>query len=78
MSSVMTNIFLKNLYDLSGTLKQLRLLEKLTQKQVAEAIGIKYQSYQAYELGIALPSLENFIKLCEFFDITPNEMLNIN
>jgi len=77
----MNDVFLKelnsSLKDFNITLKQLRLTEKFTQKQVSEAIGITYQSYQAYELGIALPTLENFIKLCAFFEITPNEILNI-
>ena len=63
--------------NFSVILKQARLAEKLTQQQVAAKLLITYQSYQAYELGIALPTLENFIKLCDFFDMTPNDMLGI-
>jgi len=74
----MSEIFSKNLKEFSSILKQLRLCENLTQKQVARHLGITAQSYQAYESGLALPTLTNFIKLCEFFDITPNELLDIN
>ena len=77
MSSIMSDDFCKKLKDFSTILKQCRLSEGLTQKQVAFKIGITYQSYQAYERGIALPTLENFLRLCTFFDSTPNEMLGI-
>ena len=73
----MDGTFSKDLKNFSVILKELRLSEKLTQKQVAEEIGITYQSYQAYERGIALPALEKFLKLCAFFDVTPNDMLGI-
>ena len=63
--------------DFSAILKQARLAEKLTQQQVAAKLHITYQAYQAYELGIGLPTLENFVKLCAFFDMTPNDMLGI-
>jgi len=68
---------LNNLKEFSIILKQLRLLENLTQKQVASELKITTQSYQAYESGIALPTLSNFIKLCQFFDVSPNDLLDI-
>ena len=60
------------------TLREMRQSLEWTQKQVAEKIGITYQSYQAYENGIALPAFENLLKLCDIFDITPNELLGYN
>ena len=41
-----------------------------TQQDVADAIGVRYQSYQAYERGIAVPTLQNFLKLAELFDVS--------
>jgi len=73
----MDNNLLETFKDFGATLRQMRLAERLTQQQVAAKIGITYQAYQAYELGITLPTLENFIKLCMFFDITPNDILGI-
>jgi transcriptional regulator with XRE-family HTH domain len=73
MSSEMSNPKLTNFHY---TVKELRKNDGLTQKQVADRIGITYQSYQAYEMGLSLPTLENFLKLCEIFDVTPNDLLN--
>ena len=61
---------MKELYELTKIIKELRTGEELTQKQVAEKLGITYQSYQAYELGIAIPSLVNFIKLADLFNVS--------
>ncbi len=66
---------MKELYNLSKNLKNFRNQYGYTQKQVAEQIGITYQSYQAYERGIAVPSLQNFIKLAKLYDITYDELL---
>ena len=51
-------------------IKQLRLDNEWTQKFVAAKIGVRYQSYQAYELGLTVPSLENFIKLADLFEVS--------
>ncbi len=56
----------------------LRKANKLTQKQVAESLGIATQCYQAYESGVAVPTLQNFIKLSIFFDVSTSELLGID
>ena len=63
--------------NFSEYLKQLRKHEGLTQKQIAEKLGLAYQSYQGYELGNSLPTLEHFIELCHIFDVTANELLDM-
>ena len=67
---------MKELLNLSTNLKQLRKQSGKTQKQVAEELGITYQSYQAYELGITVPSLQNFINLAKLFDVSYDDLLN--
>jgi len=57
-------------------IKQIRQSLNKTQKEVAAALGITPQSYQSYEWGLTFPSMENFIKLCDFLDVTPNDLLN--
>ncbi|MBR2391915.1 MAG: helix-turn-helix transcriptional regulator [Clostridia bacterium] len=59
----------KQLYEFSKIIKELRLQYKYTQKYVAEKLGISYQSYQAYELGIAVPTFQNFLKIANFYDV---------
>lgn len=45
------------------------------QTDIAKEIGVSYQSYQAYELDLMLPTLENFVKLSDFFDVSLDHML---
>jgi len=73
----MSGVFSKNIREFHAIVKEMRLLGNFTQKQVAERLEITTQSYQAYEAGITLPTLTNFIKLCEIFDVTPNDLLDI-
>mgnify|MGYP000726783181 CR=1 FL=1 len=48
-------------------LKTLRKEKKLTQKELAEQIGIKQNSYSDWETGKNEPSLENIVKLTKIF-----------
>ena len=52
------------------TLLELRKLNNLTQKQVANQLGISQPSYIRYENGKAEPSLENLVKLADLFDVS--------
>ena len=65
----------QQIVHLQKELYSLRKTAKLTQKQVADELGITAQSYQAYEYGTAVPTLQNFIKLTILFDISANEPL---
>ena len=58
-------------------IKNERKALNLTQKEVAEKIGIKTQSYQAYENNIALPTVENLLKLSIFFDMSIDELFGL-
>ena len=52
------------------TLLELRKINNLTQKQVAQQLGISQPSYIRYENGKAEPSLENLVKLADLFDVS--------
>lgn len=43
--------------------------------QLAERIGVKKQSVSNWENGNAMPSMDKFLQLVEFFRTTPNCML---
>ncbi len=64
-----------NLYNLAKNLKELRTSLNMTQREVAEKLGVRYQSYHAYECGITVPTLQHFIKLAEIFDVGLEELL---
>jgi transcriptional regulator with XRE-family HTH domain len=59
-------------------LKIARSLKNLTQKQVADALGIKIKTYCPYEQGRAQPSYEKLIMLSELFDVTIDFLLTGN
>ena len=54
----------------SERLKTLRKEKKLTQKELAEQIGIKQNSYSDWETGKNEPSLENLIKLADLLEVS--------
>lgn len=66
---------MKELYSLGKNLKALRLQYGYTQKQVAEKIGVTCQSYQAYEWGVTVPTLQNFIKLAKLYDVSLDDLI---
>ena len=56
--------------NLSERLKELRKSKKMTQKQMAEALQITLRQYQRYESGNQTTTLENLIKMADFFGVS--------
>lgn len=56
-------------------LKELRKEKGLFQEDVAKAIGLSRAAYASYEQGTREPNIEIIIRLCKFFDTTPNYLL---
>lgn len=52
------------------TLAQARRRKLLTQRQLADKMGIKHTLVSAWERGIYEPRLSNLKKLCEILEIT--------
>jgi len=59
----------------SDRLKELRNVKGVTQKGMAEFLGMLEQSYQKYEYGQREPNFETTIKLADFFDVTLDYLL---
>ena len=59
----MTEIFCKRLTEQ-------RKYNNMTQRDVAQKLGISQPSYIRYENGKAEPSIENLIKLADLFDVS--------
>jgi len=51
-------------------LSQLRKEKKITQRALAEHIGVNTRNLQYYEAGDKRPELEGLIKIAEFFNVT--------
>lgn len=52
-----------------------RKLNKVTQRELAEYLQIAQPSYIRYENGTSEPSLENLVKLADFFDVSIDYLL---
>jgi transcriptional regulator with XRE-family HTH domain len=59
-------------------LKSLRLDKGLTQKQLADKLGIVKASVSSYEQNSTYPSIEIFIKLCRTFDVSADFLLGLS
>lgn len=59
----------------SSRLKDLREHKNLTQKQLAEKVGISRGSVQAYELELRRPTADALIALSSFFDVSIDYLL---
>lgn len=69
---------MKEFDKLAKNLSEMRKIYGYTQTYIADKLGITYQSYQAYEKGITLPSLKNFIKLADLFDVSLDFLVGRN
>ena len=52
-----------------------RKLNNMTQRQMAEHLGIAQPSYIRYENGSAEPTLESLVKIAELFDVSVDYLL---
>lgn len=56
-------------------LKEQRKMFKLTQRDMAEKLGISQPSYIRYENGSSEPSQENLVKIADIFDVSVDYLL---
>ncbi len=64
-------IFAKNL-------KTIRTFNKLSQKQVADKLGVPVSTYANWEQSRRMPSINEIYKLLKVFEIDANELFDIN
>lgn len=58
-------------------IKQLRTDNDLTQKEVAEYLGMKQQQYSNYERGIRALPIDNLKALCEYYGVSADYILDL-
>lgn len=63
--------------DFGSNLKELRLKHKMTQKELADKIGVTKSVISYYELQERSPSPEILIKLSRIFHVTTDYLLGI-
>ena len=58
------------LAKLNERIKELRIFNQMTQKQVAEHLNVQSVTVQRFEYGERRPSLENLIILADYFNVS--------
>ncbi len=51
-------------------LKELRISKSLTQKEIADSVGMAPVAYQRYEYGTREPAYQKLIALADYFDVS--------
>lgn len=59
-------------------LKSLRIEKKLTQKQVADRIGLAISAVSSYESGSRYPSYDVLVKLARIFHVSTDYLLGMS
>ena len=59
-----------------GFLRELRKEKRITQEQLAEALGVTNRSVSRWENGNNMPDLDLIIELADYFDISLEELLD--
>ena len=62
------------MYDLNERFKAVRKKMGVTQKQVAEGLGMSEQQYQQYEYDVT-PSAQVLCRLADFYKISLDELV---
>jgi len=61
--------------NMGKNLKFLRRIEGLSQTDFAKRVGLKRNNIASYESGMVEPSGVKFLEICDYFEISPSEML---
>ena len=64
--------------DFGRKLRELRETKTLTQKQVADRIGVTASVVSAYENGIRMPSYSALVKLTTIYGVSSDYLLGIS
>lgn len=60
---------------LAFKLRKCRVNSNLSQKQVADALGLDRSAYSCYERGTSMPSIKTLQKLAQIFHVEPARLL---
>ncbi len=62
----------------AASLKKLRELEALTQKDLADHLSIERSKLSKYERGLASPSIDMLIDIADFFNVSVDYLVRDN
>ena len=65
------------MYKFDSIIKKLRTDSKMTQKELALAIGVSQQTVSLWECGSAVPDATAIIAICKYFNVSSDYLLGI-
>lgn len=65
------------MFNMNEKLKLLRKQKGVSQKVVAEAIGVTLSAYSNYEQGLREPSNQILINLCKYYEVSADYLLGL-
>lgn len=68
---------MKNI-QINKKLKELRTLEGLTQKELADKLNVSRVNYTRYETGAVRPDYETLIAIADFYNVSLDELFDRN
>ncbi|MFR5876651.1 MAG: helix-turn-helix domain-containing protein [Eubacterium sp.] len=63
--------------DYKTKLRDLRIDKDITQTQLAKILGVKQAAISKYELGLREYKIEDLIKLCKFYNVSADYILDL-
>jgi len=63
--------------DFKTNIKKIRIQRKLTQKQMAELIGVAERHYQYYEAGAKEPNMTTLKRVVEVLGVSADYLIGI-
>lgn len=64
--------------QIGNNLKLARKSKGLTQKDVAQMLLMTQQQYSRFENGVFELNYNQILKLCKIYDVTPNDIFDVN
>jgi len=62
---------------LGDCVRELRLAQRLTQRELAERIGLTTQAFARLERGLSLPSFPTLVRLCRVLRTSADHLLGV-
>lgn len=64
--------------DINESLRQHRISRNISRQELATLLGVSVRTYQTYETGTREPSINSFIKIADFYQISLDELVGRN
>ena len=64
--------------NIGNIIKYLRKEKDITQEELADILGVSYQSVSRWETGVCYPDMELIPVIAEFFGVTSDMLLGVD